>query len=88
MTRPCNYNFADYLDLLDERFKSIRSIIMGLHNEQVTKRNTAHGTGSPTLRDFHEGGIYCHFPSKTLVAELGLQSKKIKMDYVGPLYIF
>ncbi len=37
MTRPCNYNFADYLDLLNERFKLIRSIVLGLHNEEVAK---------------------------------------------------
>ncbi len=56
---------------------------MGFHNEQVTKRNTAHCAESHTLKDFHEGDIiYCHFPSKTLIAELGLQSKKFKMDFV------
>ncbi len=60
MTRPCNYNFADYLDLLNECFKSIRSIALGLHNEEVAKSNTAHSAGNPTLRDFHEVDIvYC-----------------------------
>ncbi len=89
MTRPCNYNFADYLDLLNECFNLICSIVMGLHNEEVAKINTAHSAGSPTLRDFHEGDIiYCHFPSKTLMAELGLQSRKIKMNFIGPLYIY
>ncbi len=62
---------------------------MCLHNEQVTKSNTAQNAGSPTLRDFHEGDIaYCHFPSKTLIAELGLQTRKIKMNFIGPLYIY
>ncbi len=62
---------------------------MGLHNEQVSNHNAVHGTESLTLRDFHEGDIvYCHFPSKSLIAELVLQSKKIKMDYVGPLYVY
>ncbi len=42
---------------------------MGLHYEQVTKSNTAY---SPTLRDFHE----VDNPLKTIIAELGLQSKK------------
>ncbi len=78
MIKPFSYNFADYLDLLNERFKSIRSIVMGLHNEQVSKVNAVHGAESISLRDFHEGDIvYCHFPSKCLIAELGLQSKKI-----------
>ncbi len=67
MTKPFSYNFADYLELLNEQFKSICSIVMGLHNEQVTNRNAVHGAESLTLRDFHEGDIvYCHFPSKSL----------------------
>ncbi len=82
-----SYNFANYLDLLNERFKSIRSLVMGLHDKQVRNCNVVHGAESLTLRNFHEGDIvYCHFPSKTLIAELGLQGKKIKMDYIGPLF--
>ncbi len=89
MTKPFSYNFADYLDLLNERFRAIRSMVTNLHNEQVTNRHAVHGAESPTLRDFHEGDIvYCHFPSKSLIAELGIQSRKIKMDYVGPLYVY
>ncbi len=64
-------------------------MVMNLHNEQVTNHHAVHGAESLTLRDFHEGDIvYCHFPSKCLIVELGLQSKKIKMDYVGPLYVY
>ncbi len=89
MIKPFSYNFANYLDLLNELFKSIRSIVMGLHNEQVSKVNAVHGAENISLRDFHEDDIvYCHFPSKSLIAELSLQSKKIKMDYVGPLYVY
>ncbi len=63
-------------------------MVMNLHNEQVTNRHAVHCAESLNLRYFREGDIvYCHFPSKSLIAELGLQSRKIKMDYVGPLYV-
>ncbi len=32
--------------------------------------------------------VYGQFPSKSLMEGLDLQSKKIKMDYVGPLYVY
>ncbi len=44
---------------------------------------------SPSLRSFNEGDIvYCHFPSKIIISGHNLPSKKLKMSYVGPLYIF
>ncbi len=48
MTKPFSYNFADYLELLNKCFKSICSIVMGLHNEQISNRNTVHGAESLT----------------------------------------
>ncbi len=32
--------------------------------------------------------VYCHFPSKTIISDLKLPSKKLQMSFVGPLYIF
>ncbi len=32
--------------------------------------------------------MYCHFPSKTIISDHNLPSKKLKMSYVGLLYIF
>ncbi len=85
MTKPFSYNFADYLDLLNERFKSIRIMVTNLHNEQVTNRHAVHGEESLTLRDFHEGDIvYCYFPSKSLIGELGIQSWK---NYIILLFL-
>ncbi len=55
MIKLFSYNFADYLELLNERFKSISSIFMGLHNEQVCNRNAVHDAESLTLRDFLKG---------------------------------
>ncbi len=32
--------------------------------------------------------VYCHFPSKTIISDLKLPSKKLPMSFVGLLYIF
>ncbi len=32
--------------------------------------------------------MYCQFPSKIIISDHNLLSKKLKMSYVGPLYIF
>ncbi len=67
----------------------IRDIVKAQYNRTIEKRLLKRGSESPSLRSFNEGDIvYCHFPSKTLMSEHNLPSKKIKMNYVGPLYIF
>ncbi len=59
------------------------------HNQTIQKRLQQHGSESLTLRSFNEGDIvYCHFPSKTIISDLKLPSKKLQMSFVGPLYIF
>ncbi len=48
-------------------------MVTNLHNEHVTNRHAVHGPESLTLRDFHGGDIvYCHFCSKSLIAEIGI----------------
>ncbi len=66
MTKPFSYNFADYLDLLNERFRAIRSMVTHLHNEQVTNRHAVHGAESPTLRDLMETLYIVTFLQKVL----------------------
>jgi hypothetical protein len=89
LTSPKFYNFSDYLNFLQDRFKHIRKIVQEQHNNTVSARQIAHGSESPAFRTFHEGDIvYCFFPSKTIMSEHKLPSKKLKMEYVGPLYIY
>ncbi len=89
VTRPHFYHFQECLDLLNERIHAIRDIVKILHNQIIEKWLLKHGSESPSLRSFNEGDIvYCHFPSKTLISGHNLPSKKLKMSYVGPLYIF
>ncbi len=62
---------------------------MGLHYEQVRNHKAGHSAECLTLNNFHNRNIvYFHFPSKTLIAEIGLQSKKINIYHVGPLYVY
>ncbi len=59
------------------------------HNQTIEKRLQKHGSESPSLRSFNEGDtVCCHFPSKTIISDHKVPSKKLKMFYVGPLYIF
>ncbi len=68
---------------------AMHQIVKQNHNETIVKRLQQHGSDSPSLRSFNEGDIvYCHFPSKTIISDLKLPSKKLQMSYVGPLYIF
>ena len=83
------YHFSDYLDFLQDRFKHIRQIVQDHHNITVSARQISHGSESPSFRTLNEGDIvYCFFPSKTIISEHKLPSKKLKMEYVGPLYIY
>ncbi len=45
---------------------------------------------SPNLQEFHEGDIVCncHLSSKTIMSQHNLPSKKLKLQYVGLLYIY
>ncbi len=89
LTPPTFYCFSDYLDLLNEHVHAIRDIVKEHHNQTIQKRLVQHGSESPTLRSFSEGDIvYCHFPSKTIISDLKLPSKKLQMSFVGTLYIF
>ncbi len=89
LIRPAFYRFTDYLDLSNEHIYAIRDIVKENHNETIEKRLQNHGSESPSLCSFNEGDIvYCHFPSKTIISDLKLQSKKLQMQFVGPLYIF
>ncbi len=89
LTRPAFYHFSDYLNLLNERIHAIWDIVKEHHNQTIQKRLQQHGSESPTLRSFSEGDIvYCHFPSKTIISDLKLPSKKLQMSLVGLLYIF
>ncbi len=59
------------------------------HNQTIQKRLVQLRSKSPTLRSFSEGDIvYCHFPSKTIISDLKLLSKKLQMSFVELLYIF
>ncbi len=89
LTRLTFYRFSNYLDLLNERVHAIRDIVKEHHNQTIQKRLVQHGSEIPTLRSFSEGNIvYCHFPSKTIICDLKLPSKKLQMSFVGSLYIF
>ncbi len=89
LIRPTFYRFTDYLDLLNELIHAIRDIVKENHNQTIVKRLQKHGSESPSLWSFNEGDIvYCHFPSKTIISHLKLSSKKLQMQFVGPLYIF
>ncbi len=71
------YLFTDYLDLLNECIHAMREIVKQNHNETIAKHLLQHCSDSPSLRSFNEGDIvYCHFPSKTIVSDLKLPSKK------------
>ncbi len=89
LTRPTFNHFSDYLDLLNESVHAIHDIVKELHNQTIQKRLIQHGSESSTLRSFSEGNIvYCHFPSKTIISDLKLPSKKIQMSFVGLMYSF
>ncbi len=89
LTHPAFYRFTDYLDLLNERIHTIRDIVMENHNQTTEKGLQKHGSESPALRSFNEGDIVCcHFPSKTIISDLKLPSKKLQMSFIGQLYIF
>ncbi len=89
LTRPPFYHFTDYLDLLNEWIYSLLDSVKEHHNQTIEKRLQKHGSESPSLRSYSEGDIvYYHFPSKTIISDNNLPSKKLKMSYVGPLYIF
>ncbi len=89
LTRPAFYRFTDYLDLLNELIHAIHDIVKDNHNQTIVKRPQRHGSESSSLRSFNEGDIvYCHFPSKAIISDLKLPSKKLQMQFVGPLYIF
>ncbi len=65
------------------------TIVKEHHNQTIQKWLVQHGSESLTLRSFSEGDIvYCHLPSKTIISDLKLPSKKLQMWFVGPLYIF
>ncbi len=67
LTRPPFYRFTDYFDLLNEWIRALCDILKEHHNQTIEKRLQKHGSESPSLRSFNEGGIvYCHFPSKLL----------------------
>ncbi len=79
LTRPTFYHFSDYLDLLNERVHAIRDIVKEHHNQTIQKPLVQHGSESPTLRSFSEGDkVYCHFPSKTIISDIKLLSKKLQ----------
>jgi hypothetical protein len=89
LTSPKFYHFSDYLTFLQDRFKHILKIVQDQHNLTVSTRHIAHGSQSLAFREFSEGDIiYCFFPSKTIISEHKLPSKKLKMEYVGPLFIY
>ncbi len=89
LTKPAFYHFTDYLDLLNERIHAIRDIVKEQHNNTIEKRLLKHGSESHCLRSFNDRDmVYCLFPSKTIMPEHNLPSKKMKMNCVGPLYIF
>ncbi len=67
----------------------IRNILKEYHNETIRKRHLQHGSTSEQLRSFNEGNIvYCYFPSKTIISQMKIPSRKFTMSYVGPLYIY
>ncbi len=67
----------------------MRDIVKEHHNQTIEKRLVQNGSESPTLRSFSDGDIvYCHFPSKTIISDLKIPSKKLQMSFVGPLYMF
>ncbi len=79
LTRPPFYCFTDYLDLHNERIHALRDIVEEHHNQTIEKRLQKHGSESPSLHSFSEGDIvYCHFPSKTIISDHNLPSKKLK----------
>ncbi len=89
LRHPAFYHFCDYLDLLNELIHAIQDIVKEHHNHTIQKRLQQHGLENPTLRSFSERDIvYCHFPSKTIISDLKLLSKKLQISFVGLLYIF
>ncbi len=89
LTRQPFYHFTDYLDPLNEWIHALHDIIKEHHNQTIQNRREKHGSKSPSLRSFNEGDIvYCHFPSKTIISDHNLPSKKLKMSNDGPFYIF
>ncbi len=89
LTRPPFYYFKDYLDLLNERICVLCDIVKEQHNQTIEKKLLKHGSESPSLWSFKDGDIvYCHFPAKTMISGHNLTSKKLKMSYVGRLYVF
>ncbi len=89
LTHPPFYRFTDYLNLLNEQIHALCNILNEHHNQTIEKKLQKHDSESPSLRLFNEGHIvYCHFPSKTIISDHNLPSKKLKMSYVGQLYIF
>ncbi len=89
LTHPAFYRFTDYLDLLNELIHAICDIVKENHNQTIEKRLQKHGSESPSLLSFSEGDIvYFHFPSKIIISDLKLPSKKLQMQFIGPLYIF
>ncbi len=68
---------------------AICDIVKENHSQTIKKRLHKHGSESPALCSFNEGDIvYCHFPSKTIIFDLKLPSKKLQMSFVGLLYIY
>ncbi len=88
LAKPKFFHYSDYMDMLNKRMKYIRNIAQKHHNAVVEKRRLEHGQSSRSLREFHEGDIiYCHFPTKSLLGDKGLSSKKFSMSFIGPMFI-
>ncbi len=80
LTHPAFYHFTDYLDLLNECIHAIRDIVKENHNQTIEKRLQKHESESPALCSLNEGDIvHCHYPSKTIIFDLKLPSKKLQM---------
>ncbi len=89
LTCPRFYHFTDYLDLLNECIRALCNIAKEQHNQTTEEKLLKRGSESPSLRSFNEGDIvYCHFLSKTIISGHNLPSQKLKISYVGRLYIF
>jgi hypothetical protein len=86
---PPTFHSADYIQLLNNRLQHIRDMVTEQNNLTIEKRKLQHGSKSKLLREFDIGDIvYVHFPSKSIIAQQKLSSRKLVLNYIGPLYIY
>jgi hypothetical protein len=86
---PMSYDYQTYMELLDQRYKQMSTMVLKRHNDEITQRNLDRNRTLTKTKLFKPGDcVFLLFPEKTQLPPTQIMSKKLHLKYVGPLFVY